>query len=95
MLRSQLAWIVTTLGIMACDSEQPKPTTTNGGKVEHVASAPAENCGDVRLTSYSASKGGWCEFDRTYCSGKRDGRRSTPRAPIWSARLAGSRSDRS
>jgi expansin (peptidoglycan-binding protein) len=38
---------------------------SKSGPVENVAGAPSESCGDVRLTSYTASKGGWCEFDRT------------------------------
>jgi expansin (peptidoglycan-binding protein) len=38
---------------------------SKSGPVDNVAGAPAESCGDVRLTSYAANKGGWCEFDRT------------------------------
>lgn len=43
------------------------------GKIGHtgsgwdgaIAPPPAETCGSVRLTSYTASSGGWCEYDRT------------------------------
>lgn len=65
MLWLWLASITSALAVCACNSEDPKPVTPQGGKVDHVAPAPAENCGSVRLTSYTASKGGWCEFDRT------------------------------
>ena len=34
----------------------------SGGGVQ----PPSDSCGSVRLTSYTASAGGWCEFDRTH-----------------------------
>lgn len=39
-----------------------------GGGSTHLADAaaqPTASCGSVRYTSYTAAKGGWCEYDRT------------------------------
>lgn len=36
-----------------------------GGIADVIGASPTDSCGSVRLTSYTASKGGWCEFDRT------------------------------
>jgi len=48
---------------LGCGNDAQKPNTR--GTPDHVASSPAETCGSVRLTSYTASNSGWCEFDRT------------------------------
>lgn len=44
--------------LLACG----KSTTTGPGTISPGLS---EGCGSVRLTSYTASSGGWCEYDRT------------------------------
>ena len=51
------------LSELGCSSTSPK--SGNSGAAGAIASAPSDDCGSVRLTSYQASKSGWCEFDRT------------------------------
>lgn len=55
--------MVNVLGLAGCGESKNNPGSD--GKVDQVASSPADTCGSVRLTSYAASNGGWCEFDRT------------------------------
>jgi hypothetical protein len=43
---------------------EDKQHTQATGKVD-AGPSPGDTCGSVRLTSYTASTGGWCEFDRT------------------------------
>ncbi len=64
-MRSRLliSVLVSIMGSLGCGESAKSPSS--GGLVEHVASSPTDTCGDVRLTSYTASNGGWCEFDRT------------------------------
>jgi hypothetical protein len=51
------------LSVIGCSSTDKNDG--GGGGAGVIATAPADDCGSVRLTSYQASKGGWCEFDRT------------------------------
>lgn len=55
--------VFTALGLISCSEDGKK--AGSGGAVEQVSPSPADTCGSVRLSSYTASKGGWCEFDRT------------------------------
>src|SRR5512138_3880223 len=49
---------------LAC-GERSKQNAGTEARPGQVASQPSDTCGSVRLTSYSASNGGWCEFDRS------------------------------
>jgi hypothetical protein len=49
-------------GCIGCSDEGG---TKGGGLAEVIGESPTTTCGSVRLTSYGASDGGWCEFDRT------------------------------
>ena len=54
--------------LSACTSDpQSGPPAGSGGSLWDgaIAPAPASSCGSVRLTSYTAASGGWCEFDRS------------------------------
>ncbi|MCC6524963.1 MAG: hypothetical protein IT373_20065 [Polyangiaceae bacterium] len=62
-----VAWLLAS----ACGSA-PARTAGSGGNGSGaaggsggVAPGPSDACGSVRLTSYTAAPGGWCEFDRT------------------------------
>lgn len=48
-------------GGSAASSGSGGSAATGGG-----AQPPSDSCGSVRLTSYTAARGGWCEFDRTH-----------------------------
>jgi len=62
-LQVTLLVIVNVLVLVGCGAS--KKTASSDSKVDQVASSPTDTCGSVRLTSYTASNSGWCEFDRT------------------------------
>ncbi|MBN1773638.1 MAG: hypothetical protein JXB32_20410 [Deltaproteobacteria bacterium] len=47
------------------DSGSPPDGATEDGGGD-ARPGPSDGCGSVRLTSYTASSGGWCEYDRTH-----------------------------
>lgn len=49
---------------LAC-GEDSKQNASTQRRPDQIASSPSDSCGSVRLTSYTASNGGWCEFDRS------------------------------
>lgn len=56
------ACVISALVAWSCGSSGTSPTNPrpDGG----IAEAPSDSCGSVRLTSYTASAQGWCEFPR-------------------------------
>jgi hypothetical protein len=54
-------------GVLGCSDDSG--TGPGDGAVDgtvDVRPGPSAGCGSVRLTSYTASSGGWCEYDRTH-----------------------------
>jgi hypothetical protein len=56
------------MAFLACGNDDDRGGTAgaggsggSGGGIQ----PPSDSCGSVRLTSYTAAPGGWCEFDRT------------------------------
>ncbi len=59
---SESEWSPTSSGTGGASSTSSSSGTGGSGGI---ATAPSDDCGSVRLTAYTASPRGWCEFDRT------------------------------
>lgn len=62
-MRRRVLYLPLALCFVGCQSGKDNGSSDKIADV--IGTAPTDSCGDVRLTSYQASKGGWCEFDRT------------------------------
>ena len=58
-----LCWLAFGCGDDSGTTPQDGATEDGGGDVRP---GPSADCGSVRLTSYTAAAGGWCEYDRTH-----------------------------
>ena len=59
----KLAWGLGLFLVVACGSSNKGGDSS--GYSGPIATEPADTCGSLRMTSYTAGTSGWCEFDRT------------------------------